>query len=48
MPVTVIDDKVWFDSARKLNAICDQVMANVSEGANVLVLSHFQSMLSIS
>lgn len=46
MPVIQADDKVWFDSARKLREICDEVQAIAAENRNVLVLSHFQSNLS--
>ena len=46
MPVTQIDDKVWFDRERKLREICEEVRTLVAQGHNVIVLSHFSSSLS--
>lgn len=46
MPVSLIDDKVWFDTDRRFRQICNQVTVGLAEGNNVLALSHFQSCLS--
>ena len=46
MPVNRVDDKVWFDGKRKLREICDEVPADLQQGTNVLVLSHFPASLS--
>ncbi|MGH9971412.1 MAG: hypothetical protein ACREBG_26960 [Pyrinomonadaceae bacterium] len=46
MPVSLVDDRVWFDTSSKLKEICSQVDASLAEGRNALVLSHFQSTLS--
>lgn len=46
MPVTHLDDKVWFDTHRKLREIRDEVRAEVEQGTNVLALSHFPASLS--
>lgn len=46
MPVTLSDDRVWFDSRHKLQEICNQVSNSLAEGINILLLSHFQSTLS--
>ena len=35
------DDKVWFDSERKLSGIVSDVRSEIEAGNNVLVLSHF-------
>lgn len=35
------DDKVWFDSERKLSGIVADIRAEIEAGNNVLVLSHF-------
>jgi preprotein translocase subunit SecA len=43
MPVTVNDDKVWFDEPRKLEEICAAVSTANERGSNVLLLSHFES-----
>jgi preprotein translocase subunit SecA len=46
MPVSLSDDRVWFDSNHKLPEICIQVSNSLAEGSNILLLSHFQSTLS--
>lgn len=46
MPVTLNDDRVWFDEARKLDQICNQVSAGGENGHSVLLLSHFESTLA--
>lgn len=46
MPVIQNDDKVWFDSNKKLQAICNEVQTESSNGNNVLLLSHFPVTLS--
>jgi preprotein translocase subunit SecA len=46
MPTTLIDDKVWWDRRRKLNGICDEVLAASPTGQNMLVLAHFEATLS--
>jgi preprotein translocase subunit SecA len=40
------DDKVWFDEATKLKQICVEVLAQATNGENVLVLSHFEATIS--
>ena len=35
------DDKVWFDSERKLSGIVSDIRSEIEAGNNVLVLSHF-------
>ena len=46
MPVTINEDKVWFDEARKLEHICSDSSDFRSAGRSVLVLSHFESTLA--
>lgn len=46
MPVSLTDDRVWFDCNHKLQEICNQVSNSLAEGSNILLLSHFQSTLS--
>lgn len=46
MPVTLNDDKVWFDEARKFDHICADVLTAQESGHNVLLLSHFESSVS--
>ena len=46
MPVTVNEDKVWFDETRKLEQICNQVSVTHENSRSVLVLSHFESTLA--
>ena len=46
MPVTINEDKVWFDEARKLEHICTDIAVFQSDGRSVLVLSHFESTLA--
>jgi len=46
MPVTIKDDKVWFDESRKLEEICAAVSTASGRGSNVLLLSHFESMVA--
>ena len=45
MPLTINDDKVWYDEARKLEQICLRVSEVCDSGHSVLVLSHFESAL---
>lgn len=47
MPLTVIDDQVWYDEARKLDHICLRVSEVFTSGQNILLLSHFESALTI-
>lgn len=37
----LVDDKVWFDSERKLSGIVADIRSEIEAGNNVLVLSHF-------
>lgn len=46
MPVTVHEDKVWFDEAQKLEHICADVSIVQAKGSSVLLLSHFESTLA--
>jgi len=46
MPVTLNDDRVWFDENRKVEQICDQVSTARENGHSVLLLSHFESTLA--
>ena len=46
MPVTVNEDKVWFDEAQKLEHICADVCIVQANRGSVLVLSHFESTLA--
>lgn len=46
MPVTLNEDKVWFDEARKLEHICADVATSQADGHSVLLLSHFESTLA--
>jgi preprotein translocase subunit SecA len=46
MPVTVREDKVWFDEARKLEHICTDISDAQANRRRVLVLSHFESTLA--
>jgi len=41
------DDKVWFNSQRRLAGICADVAAVRAQGQNVLLLTHFQTTLSV-
>jgi preprotein translocase subunit SecA len=47
MPVTLNEDKVWFDESRKLENLCADVSAAEANGHNVLLLSHFESSITI-
>jgi hypothetical protein len=46
MPTTLIDDKVWWDCERKLQGICEEIIAIGIAGANVLLLAHFEGTLA--
>jgi preprotein translocase subunit SecA len=46
MSVTINEDKVWFDEARKLEHICADISIFQTDGRRVLVLSHFESTLA--
>lgn len=46
MPVSLVDDKVWFDEPTKLQQICNEANAFRANGAGVLLLSHFDATLS--
>lgn len=46
MPTKLIDDKVWWDRRRKLNGICEEVLAAKGANQNVLLLAHFEATLS--
>src|SRR5436190_11930087 len=39
------DDKVWFDSAHKIGAICREAQALSSYGQQVFILAHFNATL---
>lgn len=46
MPVTVNEDKVWFDETQKLEQICNLISIARDEDHNVLLLSHFDSTIN--
>jgi preprotein translocase subunit SecA len=46
MPVSMVDDKVWFDEKTKLQQVCNDVAAARLAGRSVLVLSYFEATLS--
>ena len=46
MPVTLAEDKVWFDETQKLEQICNLISAKRNDGQNVLLLSHFDATLA--
>jgi preprotein translocase subunit SecA len=46
MPTVLIDDKVWWNQARKLAGICEEIAAAKDSGANVLLLAHFEGTLA--
>lgn len=43
MPLTLREDKVWFDDVHKLSQICADVGAARENNQSVLLLSHFES-----
>jgi len=45
--LTVNDDKVWYDEARKLEQICLRVSDVCKSGHSILLLSHFESALGV-
>ncbi len=47
MALTITDDKVWYDEARKLEQICHHVSSVRNRGQSLLLLSHFESALGI-
>lgn len=46
MPVKLIDDKIWWDRARKQRGICDEVTQLRRAGHTVLLIAHFEKTLS--
>jgi hypothetical protein len=46
MPTTLIDDKVWWNVARKLEGICEEIAAAKAGSSNVLLLAHFEGTLA--
>ena len=46
MPVSMIDDKVWFDETTKLQQLCKDVVEARADGRSVLLLSYFEATLS--
>jgi|GEM_PF-4501654 len=46
MPVTLKDDRVWFDEAHKLEQLWKDVAACQASQTNALVLSHFEGTLA--
>lgn len=46
MPVTLKDDRVWFDDAHKLEQIGKDVSVFQAKGYSVLLLSHFEGTLA--
>ena len=47
MPLTINDDKVWYDEARKLEQVCLHVSSTCNRGQSLLLLSHFESALAV-
>lgn len=43
MALTINDDKVWYDEARKLEQLCLRVSDVCNSGQSLLLLSHFES-----
>jgi len=46
MPVSMVDDKVWFDETTKLQQVCNDVAAARLDGRSVLLLSYFDATLA--
>jgi hypothetical protein len=46
MPATLNDDKLWWDRQRKLNGICEEVLAATAAGEHVLLVAHFEATLA--
>jgi len=46
MPVSMVDDKVWFDETTKLQQVCNDVADARLNGHSVLLLSYFEATLS--
>lgn len=46
MPVTLTEDKVWFDETQKLEQICNLISVSINDGRSVLLLSHFDFTLT--
>ena len=46
MPVSIVDDKVWFDETTKLRQVCNDVADARLNYGNVLLLSNFEATLS--
>jgi preprotein translocase subunit SecA len=46
MPVTLKDDRVWFDETHKLDQLWQDVAVFQANGTNVLLLSHFEGTLA--
>jgi preprotein translocase subunit SecA len=46
MPVSMVDDKVWFDETTKLQQVCNDVAAASLDGRSVLLLSYFDATLA--
>jgi preprotein translocase subunit SecA len=46
MPVSMLDDKVWFDETTKLQQACNDVEGARLDGRSVLLLSYFEATLS--
>jgi hypothetical protein len=47
MPVILNEDKVWFDESRKLESLCADAAAAGASGHSVLLLSHFESSITL-
>jgi hypothetical protein len=47
MPAAMLDDKVWWDLERKLGGICEEVVAIMAAGRNILLLAHFEGTLAV-
>src|SRR5258707_10490055 len=47
MPVIINADKVWFDEGRKLENLCADAAAAQANGQSVLLLSHFESSITL-
>jgi preprotein translocase subunit SecA len=47
MPAAMLDDKIWWNLERKLAGICEEIVAIIAAGRNVLLLAHFEGTLAV-
>src|SRR5437764_14518263 len=41
-----VEDKIWFDANRKLDAICKEALEATADQSNALILAHFKTTLA--